>query len=460
MLDIKFIRENVDLVKKGVAAKNFDISIVDKALKVDEEKRKLQVEVEKLRAEKNKLSDKKEYSDEAIQAALNILKTENEPKFNGNILKIAKEISKSKTKVNDDVLEIAKEISRSKEIGKSLKEKQPKLEGLESEFSDLLNQIPNLPSDKAPVGKDEKENVEVKKWGEPKKFDFKPKDHLEIGKSLGILDFETGAKVTGSQFYYLYGDGARLELALVQYAIDKLSAAGFMPVITPDLAKSRFYLGTGYMPKGNEAQTYTIEGEDLGLIATAEVTLAGKQADEVILENNLPLKYVGYSHCFRQEAGAYGKYSKGMYRVHQFSKVEMFVYCKPEDSEKFHQEILDLEEKIYQELGIPYRVLDMCTGDLGAMAARKFDVEAWMPGRGDYGEVTSTSNCTDYQARTLNIRLKRKNGNSEYAHMINGTAIATSRTPIAILENYQNEDGSVTVPEVLRKWMGKEVIKK
>ena len=232
----------------------------------------------------------------------------------------------------------------------------------------------------------------------------------------------------------------------------------FTPVITPDLAKSRYYLGTGYLPKGNEAQTYEIEGEDLGLIATAEVTLAGKHADEAIPEKDLPLKYAGYSHCFRREAGAYGKYSKGLYRVHQFTKIEMFVYCKPEDSEKYQQHILEMEEKIYQELGLPYRVMEMCTGDLGAMAARKFDIEVWMPTRSEYGEVTSTSNCTDYQARNLNIKFKGNDGQTEYVHMLNGTAIATSRTPLAILENYQEKDGSVVIPEVLRKWVGKDKI--
>ena len=212
------------------------------------------------------------------------------------------------------------------------------------------------------------------------------------------------------------------------------------------------------MPKGNEAQTYEIKDEDLGLIATAEVTLAGKHADEIIPENNLPLKYVGYSHCFRKEAGAYGKYSKGLYRVHEFTKAEMFIYCKPEDSQKMHEHILEMEEKIYQGLGLPYRVVEICTGELGAMAARKFDIEVWMPSRDEYGEVTSTSNCTDYQARNLNIKFRTKNGVNEYVHMLNGTAIATSRTPLAILENYQQEDGSIIVPDVLRKWVGKDKI--
>ena len=293
---------------------------------------------------------------------------------------------------------------------KELKDKEPELEQVTNNYLETLQKIPNLPSDKAPIGKNDKDNVEVKKWGTPTKFDFEPKDHLQLGKDLGILDFETGAKVTGSQFFFLYGDGALLELALTRYAFEKLSKVGFLPVITPDLAKSRYYLGTGYMPKGDEAQTYTIEGEDLGLIATAEVTLAGGHADEIIPEDKLPLKYIGYSHCFRKEAGAYGKYSKGLYRVHEFTKTEMFIYCKPEESEKFHELILKMEEEIYQELGLPYRVVEMCTGDLGAMAARKFDIEVWMPGRKDYGEVTSTSNCTDYQVQKSEYQIQKENG--------------------------------------------------
>ena len=409
MLDIQFIRENTDKVKKGVSDKQFDPKLVDRVLDVDGKRRKLIVEVEELRAKRNKVSEEKN-------------------------------------------------IEEGKKIKEELKAKEPQLTKIEEEYNEIINQIPNLPSEKTPIGKSEKDNVEVRKWGEPKKFDFTPKDHLELGKSLGILDFEAGAKVAGSQFYFWYREGAALELALVQYAMELLSKEGFIPVITPDLAKSRYYLGTGYMPKGNEAQTYEIKDGDLGLIATAEVTLAGKHADEIINAGELPLKYVGYSHCFRQEAGAYGKYSKGLYRVHQFTKVEMFIYCRPEESEKYHEFILEMEEKIYQSLGIAYRVVEMCTGDLGAMAARKFDLEAWMPTRGEYGEVTSTSNCTDYQARNLNIKFKDKSVEKKYVHMLNGTAIATSRTPLAILENFQEKDGSIVIPEVLRKWMGKDKI--
>lgn len=421
MLDIKFIRENVDKVKKGVSDKQMDASLVDRVLELDEKRRALIGEVQLLQAKRNDVAEKMKSAVEADRASL---------------------------------------IEEGKGIKGELQAKEPELEKVEEEYLEILNQIPNLPADDVKVGKGEEENEELRKWGEPTKFDFEAKDHVTLGQNLGILDFESGAKVSGSQFYYLYGDGAMLELALVQYAMETLAKEGFTPVITPDLAKSRYYLGTGYSPRGEEAQTYTIEGEDLGLIATAEVTLAGKHADEVIGESKLPLKYIGYSHCFRKEAGAYGKYSKGMYRVHQFTKAEMFAYCTPSESDKMHDYLLEMEEKIYQNLGIPYRVLKQCTGDLGAMASRKYDIEAWMPGRNDYGEVTSTSNCTDYQARNLNIKYRTKEGKNEYIHMLNGTAIATSRTPIAILENYQQADGSVVIPEVLRKWMGKDRMEK
>jgi len=408
MLDIKLIREQSDLVKKGVSAKGYDPDLVDQAQKLDTQYRRHLHASEILRASRNTLTKD--------------------------------------------------QLAQGKKLKTELKQIESEADKTKSQLEEILNQIPNLPRPEAPLGKNETENVEVRKWGVPRKFDFQPKDHLELGKYLNILDFVTGAKVVGSQFYYWYGDGALLELALVRFTFDLLQKEGFLPVITPDLAKARYYLGTGYMPKGNEAQTYTIEGEDLGLIATAEVTLAGKHADEIIPVQNLPIKYIGYSHCFRQEQGAYGKYSKGLYRVHQFTKAEMFIYCTPEESDKYHLHILDMEEKIYQALGLPYRVLEMCTGDLGGMAARKFDIEAWMPTRGDYGEVTSTSNCTDYQARNLNIRFKRQNGAIDFIHMLNGTAIATSRTPLAILENYQNADGSVTIPEVLRPYMGHDKI--
>jgi len=413
MLDLNFIRDNPDQIKQSTKDKGFDPKPVDQALTLDKNRRDMIGKTEALRARRNQL-----------------------------------------TKNN---------IDEGKKIKAELKQLEPELKETEIKLKEALWQIPNPASAKAPLGKNEKDNVEVKKWGEIKKFDFTPKDHLELGKNLGILDFESGAKVAGSQFYFWYGAGARLELALIQYAFDVLEKEGFKPVITPDLAKSRYYLGTGYIPKGKEAQTYEIKDQDLGLIATAEVTLAAKHADEIIEAKNLPIKYIGYSHCFRQEQGADGKYSKGLYRVHEFTKAEMFIYCLPEESDKWHEHLLAMEEKIYQGLNLPYRVLEMCTGDLGAMAARKFDIEAWMPSRNEYGEVTSTSNCTDYQARNLNIKFRRKGlpaqaGKTEYVHMLNGTAIATSRAPLAILENYQQKDGSVKIPEVLQPYVEKTQI--
>lgn len=267
-----------------------------------------------------------------------------------------------------------------------------------------------------------------------------------------ILDFERGSKVTGSNFYYLKNEAVILEFALMQMVIDTLVPEGFKIFITPDLAKMEIIDGIGFQPRGPEAQIYRIENFDLGLIATAEITLGGYHKDEILDELDLPLKYLGFSHCFRTEAGAYGRYNRGLYRVHQFSKAEIFIICRPEDSEDMHEYILGLEEKIFQKLEIPYRVLDICSGDLGAPAARKFDIEAWMPGRGDFGEVTSCSNCTDYQARRLNIRFRRVTGEVEYVHMLNGTAIAISRALIAIFENYQQEDGSILIPKALQPY--------
>lgn len=410
MIDIKIVRENPELVRNKVATKGYDPLIVDKLLSSDKEYRKILAESENLRSQRNQFSKDNTKREEAKQIKLALQKAEK------------------------DLLEIKENVSK------------------------LLNGIPNLPLDNVPIGKTETDNKVIRTWGNKPDFKFNPKTHFELGTGLGMLNFEGGAKVAGSQFYFLLGDLVLLELALIQYAFKLLTQEGYVPVITPDLAKSRYYLGTGYLPKGDEAQIYTIDGHDLGLIATAEVTIAGLHADEIIPEDKLPLKYIGYSHAFRQEAGAYGKYSHGLYRVHQFTKAEMFIYCLPEQSDSMHKHLLELEERIYQKLNIPYRVLEMCTGDLGAIAARKYDIEAWMPGRDDYGEVTSTSNCTDYQARNLNIKVRRKNGKVEFLHMLNGTAIAVSRTLIAILENYQQEDGTIVIPEALRSYIGKDTI--
>lgn len=347
--------------------------------------------------------------------------------------------------------------SEVREIKKRLDDVEPQLKRVEESLNDLILRIPNPPAKDVPVGKGEGENKEVRTWGKKPAFDFKPKDHTQIAEELGLIDFTRGSKVAGNGYYYLVNDGVLLELALVRYGIDFLTKRGFHPVLTPDVARERYYLGTGYMPKGPEAQTYTLEDTDLGLIATAEVTIAGFHADEVLDANKLPFKYAGYSHCFRQEAGAYGKYSKGLYRVHQFTKVEMFMYTTADQSEKAHQELLKTEEEFWQSLEVPYRVVEMCTADLGAQAVKKYDLEAWMPGRNDWGEITSTSNTTDYQARRLNIKYKDKEG-THFAHTLNGTLVPTSRGIISILENFQQQDGSVLIPKVLQKYIGKQVI--
>src|SRR3989344_6793889 len=411
MVDSKFMLENLDLVKSSLAKRGSTFDL-DDLVELDRERRVLIQKIEVLRKERNELG------------------RQNSPEMR----------------------------VRGKAVKVELKKLEPELTAIEEKLNQLVAQVPNIVMPETPVGKNETENVVVKTYGVATKFDFAPLDHLQIAEQNGWLDFERGAKVSGSQFYYSKGDLALLELALIRYTVDFLTQKGFTLVNTPDLAKSRYYLGTGYNPRGPEAQIYTIEGEDLGLIATAEVTLAGLHADEILNEKQLPIKYVGVSHCFRKEAGAYGKYSKGLYRVHQFTKVEMFVYCKPDDSAHLHLELLKLEEELYQGLELPFRVVEMCTGDLGSQAARKFDVEAWMPGRNDYGEVTSTSNTTDYQARRLNIKFRDSSGKSQFVHTLNGTAVTSSRVPIAIMENFQQQDRLVRIPEKLIPYFGKPVM--
>ncbi len=411
MIDINLIRNNPDLVKKGVSDKQASPQVVDRIIELDEKRRQAIFAVELLRAERNRLS----------------------------------------TSPTHEM------IAQAKNIKEELKQADKDLKAIEQEFEQTLKLVPNLPMQDVPVGGNESENREVRKWGKIREFSFKPLDHLELGQRLNLVDFEAGAKVAGSQFYFLKNDAVRLEYALLQFGMELLAQKGFHLISTPDLARSRYYLGTGYQPKGDEAQIYEIKDMDLGLIATSEVTMAGYHADEVLDVKDLPLKYAAISHCFRQEAGAYGKYSRGLYRVHQFTKLEMFTYAHPLQSSPMHEEILAIEEEIMQKLALPYRILEMCTGDLGAIAAKKYDIDAWMPGRGGWGEVASTSNTTDYQARNLNIKY-REGGQNVYVHMLNGTAIAISRMLIAIMENYQNEDGSITVPEVLQKWVGKKVI--
>jgi seryl-tRNA synthetase len=322
--------------------------------------------------------------------------------------------------------------------------------------------MPNLTHPAAPVG-GEDAAVEIRRGATPlPTFAFKPLDHVELGGRLGLFDFDAGAKVAGHGFYFLQNDAVLLELALQKYAVDLLLGEGFTVMTTPDLARDTILEGTGFMPRGPETQIYSITGSDLSLVATAEITLGGAMHERIFEAEELPLKLCGISHCFRTEAGAHGRATRGLYRVHQFTKVEMFAFTTPEQSEAMHDLLLDLECRLFDGLGIPYRVIDTASGDLGGPAYRKFDLEAWMPGRGEqgeWGEVTSTSNCTDYQARRLAVRYKKPGEKgTHFVHTLNGTAIAMSRAIIAILENYQQADGSVRVPDALVAWVGKKTL--
>lgn len=415
MLDIKYIRENPEEVKKNTKNRGVKVDI-DKFLKFYKQFTESLQKIDQLRAKKNQIKGKPSEKE----------------------LKDLKKTKEEREKLQEDLLTA------------------------ETGWRQILVQIPNLTHPKSPIGKDESANKELEVHGKPTKFDFKPKSHEELGRDLDLIDFEKAAEVTGSKFYYLKNEAVLLEFALIQYAFEIIMKHGFTPIITPDLARESVSGGIGFIPRGPETQVYSIENTDLTLVGTAEITLGGYHMNEVLKEEQLPIKYAGFSHCFRTEAGSYGKFSAGLYRIHQFSKVEMFVFSLPEDSEKIHEQIKDIEVEIFKGLGIPIRVVDICTGDLGGPAYRKYDLEGWMPGRSDYGEITSTSNTTDYQARALNVKVERKDGTKDFAHMLNGTGIAISRGLIVILENYQQKDGSVKIPEVLQKYMGgiKEIKRK
>ena len=334
---------------------------------------------------------------------------------------------------------------------------------LESQIVELQSQIPNMTHPAAPIGEDDKSNLEIRRGQhEPAKLGFDILDHVELGDKHDMIDFEAGARIAGHGFYFLKNDGVLLELALQQYAVNHLVKNGFTPVITPDLAYTEILHGTGYIPRGPETQIYSIENSNLNLVATAEIPLGGMMAGQTVDSESLPMKVCGISHCFRTEAGAAGRATRGLYRVHQFTKIEMFAFTLPEQSSDMLEQFCQIECEIFDNLGIPYRVVDTATGDLGGPAYRKYDLEAWMPGRGDggaWGEVTSTSNCTDFQARRLNARYKVKGEKgTKFLHTLNGTAIAISRAMIAIMENHQQPDGTIVVPAVLQGLMGKEVI--
>jgi seryl-tRNA synthetase len=412
MLDIKFIRKNRKEVEKMLKKRGAKVDLAH-IIEIDDERKKLIVEVEDLRRQR-------------------------------------REIAK------------VKEIEEGREVKEKLGKQEAALASVEKELNEYLARVPNMLDKKVPEGKDENDNVEIKRWGQVPKFDFKPLDHIELGKRLDLIDFERAAKVAGNKFYFLKNEAVLLEFALISYVIKTLQKEDFTLVRPPDLVRSEIAGGIGFQPRGPEAQIYTVESENLSLIGTAEIPLGGYHADEILDEKKLPLKYLGFSPCFRTEAGSYGRVSYGLYRAHEFDKLEIFIYCRPAESEKMHQYILSLEEKLFQGLELPYRVVDICAGDMGAAAARKFDIEAWMPGRegGSYGEVTSTSNTTDYQAKRLNIKCRKADGKTEFVHTLNGTAIAVGRTLIAILENYQQADGSVKIPKVLHEYLGKDIIQR
>jgi len=367
-----------------------------------------------------------------------------------------KEISENIAKAeNRDEL-----IKEATELKENIDRLEKDLEKIAPALRVELLKVPNITHPDAPVGRSEADNKVVEEIGDKPKLAFKPKSFDKLMEDLDLIDFERGAKVAGQKFYYLKGDGALLEFALINYALEILLKEGFTPYITPDLAQEKIIEGAGFSPRGPEAQIYFIDGMPLGLIATAEINLVGLHSNEILSESDLPKKVAGFSHCFRREAGTYGQESKGIYRVHQFSKVEMFIYSKPQESDKMHKLILEIEKEIFKGLGIPFRVVDCCTVELAGPAYRKFDLEAWLPAEKKWGEVTSTTNATDFQARRVSTKYKKSDGKTEYVHMINGTAIAVSRALVAIMENYQKEDGSVEIPKVLQKYLPVKVIKR
>jgi seryl-tRNA synthetase len=421
MLDRKFIIENAERVKQNCANRNAKVD-VDRFVTLESRRKALQLKVDQLNRQANET---------------------------------AKSIGRAKDEAQREAL---------KEEGRTLREQtaeaQTEMDRIAEELEILHRAIPNMSHPDAPVGVDDSANREIAQGKTPRpQMDFQPLDHVELGEKLDLLDFEGGARVAGHGFYFLKNEAVLLELALQRYALDLLLAEGFTPATTPDLARNEILEGVGYIPRGPETQIYSIVSSDLSLVATAEITLGGLLAGEILDAEELPLKLCGISHCFRTEAGAGGRAARGLYRVHQFTKVEMFAFTLPEQSEAMLDHFLGLECRLFDGLGIPYRVVDTATGDLGGPAYRKFDLEAWMPGRGDYGEVTSTSNCTDFQARRLAIRYRVKGEKgTRFVHTLNGTAIAISRAMIAVLENYQQADGSIRIPEALRAWVGKDRI--
>ena len=414
MIDIRLVRENPELVAQNARNKGYDID-VNKLIALDEERRVLQQQVDELRERRNQNS------------------------------------SKMKGGKPDQAM-----IDEGKQIKIELAEREGYLANADKEFTNLLEQLPNIIFDDIPVGGEE-DSVEIKKWGEQKTGGV---DHLDFATKRDWVDFERGAKVAGAKFYYLKGDLALLENAITQFALNKLLEKGFTFMTVPHMVNGRTATGTGFAPRSSDqSDEYFIEGEDLSLIATAEMPLTGYHGDEIIDEADLPLLYAGLSPSYRKEAGTYGKHTRGLFRVHQFNKLEMYAFTTPEQSKEVHEKLLDIEEEIWQAIGIPYRIINIASGDLGAPAAKKYDIEYWSPVDEKYRELTSCSNCTDFQARNLNIRVRKKDGTVEVLHTLNGTAVSLARSLVAVIEHYQQPDGTLHVPKVLQPYIGnKEVL--
>lgn len=409
MLDVKFIRENLELAEKSAREKGYKVDIKE-VVRLDDERKAVLAEVEDLRRRRNEVA----------------------AKMKGG--KPAPEL-----------------IAEGKKLKEELAEKEQLLDKAQKELDALIKSVPNIIFDDVPLGGEE-DSVEIKTWGEHHEEGV---DHLDFAVSRDWVDFERGAKVAGSKFYYLKGELALLENALLQYGLSKVLEHGFTYMTVPDMVSSRILEGCGFNPRSSEqSDEYYVEGEDLAMIATAEMPLTGYHMDEIIDEEKLPLLYAGYSPCFRKEAGTYGKYTRGLFRVHQFNKLEMYVFCLPENSKEMHEKLLKIEEEIWQGLEIPYHIVNIAAGDLGAPAAKKYDMEYWSPVNQKYQEITSCSNCTDFQARAVNVRVRRKDGTIEFVHTLNGTAIPLARALVVILENYATSDGKLKVPKVLQPYLG------
>ncbi len=419
MLDIKKLRNNVDEVKEAMRNRNEDPEQIEKIIKADSKRRELIKKTDELKAERNRLS---------------------------------KSVAKLKAAGKEE--EANNNIRESKEVGRQIKELDETLKELEEELNGLLSNLPNIPSEKTPVGKNETDNVELKKWGEKPSFSFEPKPHWELGPELGMMDFERAAKLSGSRFVILTRQIAKLERALINFMLDfQVEKNGYTEINLPYLVKRETMYATGQLPKF-EDEAYKTTMDDMFLIPTAEVFLAGMHKDEILNENELPRKYCAYSACFRREAGSYGKDVRGMIRVHQFEKVELVQYTKPEDSCQALEELTADAEKILKALELPYRVIQLCSGDMGFGSALTYDLEVWLPSYNDYKEISSCSNDTDFQARRANMRFRNKDNKLDFMHTLNGSGLAVGRTLVAILENYQNSDGTVNVPDALQSYMG------